>query len=209
MQAHTAFRLWLALLGLALVCPAFTQEAGPAANPAPSGAATGDRMDFTQLFRRGQKSLEIEASWAQQHRLPAGARSDLHGPGLHLTALRFKSTRSATGTELGFASLSGEPDDTDLWSATWLCRRYFTVEPRRAAFIQGGVGAAYLSDIIPEQSSNWNFYLHAAAGMQWAAGDRGAWAAEYRFVHVSNAGLSRHNQGLNGSELRLGKSLYF
>lgn len=208
MQCYPTSRLWLILLGLSALLPAVAQQAAPAPVAAVRGAE-GARLDFTEFFCRGLKALEVEGSWTQQHHVPSGAQSDLHGPGLHVTALRYLSDRSATGPELAFASLSGEPNDTDVWSASWQYRRYFTVQPRRAAFWQGGVGAAYLTDIIPEQSSNWNFYLSAAAGMQWAAADHGAWQAEYRLVHVSNAGTSRHNQGINASELRLGRAFYF
>lgn len=205
MRAPVASLLGLLLFGLCSLIPASAQNAATSAPP----MVHADRFEFTNAFCRGLKALEVEGSWAQQHNVPAGARSDLQGPGLHVTALRFTSPRSAMGAELGFASFSGDPIDTDVWSGSWLYRRYFTVEPRRAMFWQGGVGAAYLTDIIPEQSSNWNFYLHAAAGVQWAADEHNAWQVQYRLFHISNAGTSRHNQGINASELRFGRSFYF
>lgn len=199
----------MVLLGLALTLPAVAEDVEPTAGPALQTGSEGGRLEFTQLFRRGLKSLEVDGSWTQQQREPAGARSDLYGPGLQLTALRFKSMRSATGVELGFASLTGKPASTDLWSASWLYRGYFTVKPRWAGYWQGGVGASYLSGITPEQSSHTNFYLHAAAGAQWPAGDRGAWQAQCRVFHVSSGGTTKHNQGINATELRVGRSFYF
>lgn len=207
MQFHRALRLWSVLLAVVFLGPAMAQETTPASVPMDDTA--GERQDFTQFFCRGLKSLEIEASWAQQHHIPTDARSSLEGVGLHLTGLRFHSRRSATGLELEFSSLSGEPRSTTMWTGSWLYRRYYSLEPRRAMYWQGGGGAAYLTTLIPEQSSNWNFYMEAATGAQWPTGNNGAWKAEYRFFHVSNAGTSRRNQGINASQLLVGRSIYF
>lgn len=194
-------RLWPVLLTLVLGTAAVAQQV--------TGQETGKRLDFTELFRPGLKTVEFEVSYTLQHQLPTSADSDFHGLGLDLRSLRFRSARSAVGLQAGWNSLGCETRTTDLWSLAALYRHYFAVEPRRAWYWQAAGGAGYLSQLTREQSSNWNFYWEAAAGVQWAAGSRGAWLAQYRFVHVSNASTSHRNLGINASEIGFGRSVFF
>ncbi|MHB8996058.1 MAG: acyloxyacyl hydrolase [Armatimonadota bacterium] len=194
-------RLWPILLVLSVVTPVVSQEVVP--------EQSDERLEFTRFFRPGLKTIEIEASWTEQHQVPTCARSDFDGEGLHVRSMRFRSDRSAVGLEGGWNSLTGDARSVDMWSAVMIYRRYFRVEPRRAWYWQAGGGGAYLSQLTREQSSNWNFYWEAAAGVQWPAGSRGAWLAQYRFIHISNGSSSQRNLGINASEFGFGRSIFF
>lgn len=52
-------------------------------------------------------------------------------------------------------------------------------------------------DKLPEISRRFNFRLEAAAGLRGRVTERSAWTFEARFAHISNAGTSFPNYGLN------------
>jgi hypothetical protein len=69
-----------------------------------------------------------------------------------------------------------------------------------------GAGFAYTNwkDIAShELGSEFEFLLHAGTGLEFFL-DRGSVSLNYRFFHVSNAGIKRPNIGLNAHVLSLG-----
>ncbi len=52
-------------------------------------------------------------------------------------------------------------------------------------------------DKLTEISRRFNFRLEAAAGLRGRVGETSAWTVEARFAHISNAGTSFPNYGLN------------
>lgn len=68
-------------------------------------------------------------------------------------------------------------------------------------FVEGGIGASYLTDPMPGTSIRWNFHDTLAIGTQAGHGQR--YEISLRLVHQSNAGLRQPNPGLNSLQLRL------
>jgi hypothetical protein len=60
---------------------------------------------------------------------------------------------------------------------------------------------------VPPGTSTTNFTPSAALGLHFL-GER-AWSAEIRYLHISNAGLTAFNPGVNTIELRLGFGKFF
>ena len=73
----------------------------------------------------------------------------------------------------------------------------------------GGPFYTDLAGRIPEESSRFNFILTAGGGISWFITSQMSFNAGYRFHHISNAGTSYPNIGLNLSLPYGGFSFYF
>jgi hypothetical protein len=80
---------------------------------------------------------------------------------------------------------------------------------RPYAEFAGGPFWTDLAGKIPEESSRFNFVLTAGFGVSYFLTDRVALNVGYRFHHISNAGMSYPNIGLNASLPFGGFSFYF
>ncbi len=79
----------------------------------------------------------------------------------------------------------------------------FATRGRVAPYIELGGGVLFTTHDVPSRTSTVNFTPSAAFGTHFL-GERLAWTVEARYLHVSNAGLSRLNSGINTFEVRLG-----
>jgi Lipid A 3-O-deacylase (PagL) len=64
-------------------------------------------------------------------------------------------------------------------------------------------GLLFTSHDVPVRTSSVNFTPSAAFGGHYL-GERFAWTLEARYLHISDAGLSRANPGINTFEVRIG-----
>lgn len=64
-------------------------------------------------------------------------------------------------------------------------------------------GLLFTTHNVPANTSRINFTPSAALGFHYL-GNRFAWTFEGRYLHISNAGLSRLNPGVNTFEVRVG-----
>lgn len=64
-------------------------------------------------------------------------------------------------------------------------------------------GVLFTTHDVPANTSSTNFTPSAAFGMHYLA-DKFAWTLEGRYLHISDAGLSRLNPGVNTFEVRIG-----
>jgi lipid A 3-O-deacylase len=124
--------------------------------------------------------------------------TDAHGPGFlsgrfeyALDAvplyLIFQPANTAYGVGLNPANLK--------WN--------FATRHRVAPYIELGGGVLFTTHDVPTRTSTVNFTPSTAFGTHFL-GERLAWTVEARYLHVSNAGLSRLNSGINTFEVRLG-----
>ncbi len=124
--------------------------------------------------------------------------TDAHGPGFlkgrfeyALDAvplyLIFQPANTAYGAGLNPANLK--------WN--------FAKRGRFAPYIELGGGVLFTTHDVPSRTSTVNFTPSAAFGTHFL-GERMAWTLEGRYLHISNAGLSRSNSGINTFEVRLG-----
>ncbi len=76
-------------------------------------------------------------------------------------------------------------------------------------FIQGALGITVTNLDMHHFGSNFNFSSNASCGLQYFFDDIDAISIEYRFFHVSNAGIDDDNSGLNMSNIFIGFSRKF
>jgi len=79
----------------------------------------------------------------------------------------------------------------------------FDTHGRFVPYLDLGGGALFTNTEAPPGTSRINFTTTGAVGVHFLAGKMN-WTADVRFMHISNAGLTTLNPGINTVQLRLG-----
>jgi hypothetical protein len=79
----------------------------------------------------------------------------------------------------------------------FILRWNFTSGKRVAPFIELGGGVLFTNKDLPLQSSNINFTPQAAVGVNIFTREKRAVSLDFRYEHISNAGLAKPNPGIN------------
>jgi hypothetical protein len=121
-----------------------------------------------------------------------------HGPGflkgrfeyvLDATPIFVVSQRANTAYGAGFSPLGLKWD--------------FATRGRVEPYFELNGGTLFTNHDVPTGTSTVNFTDAAAFGVH-LLGARWAWSLEARYMHISNAGLSNPNPGINTVQVRLG-----
>ena len=81
----------------------------------------------------------------------------------------------------------------------WILSQPKKVKP----FFEIEGGTLFTNKEVPEHTSQVNFTTSGALGMH-VLGDKNNWSAEVRFMHISNAGMTTPNPGINTIQVRIG-----
>lgn len=79
----------------------------------------------------------------------------------------------------------------------------FTARRKVVPYLEIGGGTLFTNTQVPPGTSHVNFTTTGAVGAHFLRGKYN-WNAEIRFMHISNAGLSSVNPGINTIQVRLG-----
>ena len=79
----------------------------------------------------------------------------------------------------------------------------FVPHGRVVPYFELGGGILFTNHEVPAGTSSLNFTPGAALGFH-RLGDKFAWSLEARFQHISDAGLSGFNPGINTVQVRVG-----
>jgi lipid A 3-O-deacylase len=79
----------------------------------------------------------------------------------------------------------------------------FAARGRIEPYLELNGGTLFTTKEVPTGTSDVNFTSAAALGMH-ILGDKRAFSVEVRYMHISNAGLSTPNPGINTVQVRLG-----
>jgi hypothetical protein len=80
----------------------------------------------------------------------------------------------------------------------------FTHSRRVIPFLELGGGLLFTNHVVPLNTSHINFLTHGALGFQLFNDNRRAIMANLQFQHISNAGLTVPNPGINTVQFELG-----
>jgi hypothetical protein len=84
----------------------------------------------------------------------------------------------------------------------------FATRGRIAPYFELGGGVLYTNHDVPHGTNSLNFTPSAALGTH-ILRERYNWSVEFRYLHVSNAGLDALNSGINTVQVRLGIGRFF
>ncbi len=154
-------------------------------------------------FEKGRKDFSVITGFGQNHRFPTATKSKLKFDVVDLRWGKFSTDRSQKAIELCVGN-TVEGVDNLIVCTTASHRRYFMVKDKTALAWELGIGLAQLEHRVPELGSKLNFTEQAAVVFQHKLNQNAALTLNYKFFHVSNAGLTLPNVGLNSSMLTVG-----
>ena len=80
----------------------------------------------------------------------------------------------------------------------------FTSSDRTIPFLELGGGVLFSNHVVPNNTSRVNFVTHGTLGFQFFNNQRRAFTASVRYEHISNAGLTVPNPGVNTVQFLVG-----
>jgi lipid A 3-O-deacylase len=80
----------------------------------------------------------------------------------------------------------------------------FTSSARTVPYLELGGGVLFSNHAVPLNTSHVNFVTHAILGFQFFNNQRRAFTAGVRYEHISNAGLTVPNPGINTVQFQVG-----
>jgi hypothetical protein len=221
----------LKVFGISVVLSISTAAAQPskaAETFAPEGSSrTGNNVESYQTglwengigegFRSTVQTFTLELGATQGHVMFGGSER-------HDLALLSVSYGRILGRTVGLDrfyrgnwELRGELFGGSEFSPTaeWLVglaphlRYNFATGTRIIPFLDAGAGVTATSIGPPDLSNTFEFNLQATAGVHWFISARLALTIDVRYLHMSCAGISHPNLGLNGMTGMIGLSLFF
>jgi lipid A 3-O-deacylase len=87
-------------------------------------------------------------------------------------------------------------------------RYNFLTGSRFIPFLQAGAGVIALDADLRRQADGLNFILQSGVGLHYFLSQRTALTGEWRFHHISNAGIHDRNAGINSSLFMLGVTFF-
>ena len=108
-----------------------------------------------------------------------------------------------------FGGAEFRPSNQWLIGLTPHLRYNWATGTRFIPFIDGGAGVTATGIGPPDLSNTFEFNLQGALGVHWFAGEHIAVTAEARYLHLSCAGISHPNLGLNGVMGLVGLTYFF
>lgn len=96
-----------------------------------------------------------------------------------------------------------------LFGATPFLLYDFATGTRWMPFVGAGAGVTYTDIGLPDLSTRFQFNDQFVAGTHYFFDERIATSVQYRFVHLSNAGIDKPNRGVNTHMLFAGVTWFF
>jgi opacity protein-like surface antigen len=205
----------LAFLPLVLVSPGSLMRAAAQTSPAPAdGLATND---FTGAIQAGVQTLSIELGTMSGLKIFGGSQ-------YHDLALASISYGQVLGPVLGadhwyggnyelrleaFGGSQYSPTTDFVFGVTPHLRYDFATGTRWVPFVDAGAGLTATDISRPDLSNTFEFNLQVGAGLHCRLSPHWALTVEERYFHISDAGLTHPNHGLNGAMGMIGLTRFF
>lgn len=119
----------------------------------------------------------------------------------------FRGNLELLGELWGGAQL--RPRRRSVFGFTPLLRYNFATGGRWVPFVDAGGGGAYTNISAPDLSNGFQFNIQIGAGAHYFLRETSALTLQYRWLHLSNAGLNVPNSGLNSHLVFAGLEQFF
>lgn len=173
-----------------------------------STCGNSDSLRFDS-FKRGDKEFTVLFGGGENLRhFPNAEKSDIRFGAAKLRFGVFTSPSTQLSIDLTTGMDINYQDRHAIWT-TGGYRKYFCIRGNTAFAYDFNFGFMYFNKHLPEQGSLFNFTEQL--GLLWEQGLPGgsAFIIEYKFAHISNAGLFLPNIGINLNTLSIGYSKFF
>jgi len=103
-----------------------------------------------------------------------------------------------------FGGLQTKPDEATVGGVTLVLRYELATGTRWVPFFDAGAGLSATDIGRPDLGGVFEFNLQAGPGVSWYVGRNTALTFQYRFIHLSSAGLETPNLGVNTGTFYVG-----
>lgn len=103
-----------------------------------------------------------------------------------------------------FGGLQTKPDEAVVFGVTPVLRYEFATGTRWVPFFDAGAGLSATDIGRPDLGGVFEFNLQTGPGVNWYVGRNTAVTLQYRFIHLSSAGLETPNLGVNTGTVYVG-----
>lgn len=158
-------------------------------------------------FQRGQREYAVLAGYGVNHRIPEAAKDRFSFDLVKVRYGVFTSPKTQLAFDLTAGNTEGQMDNSAFW-ATTSYRRYFIVRGSTAVGFDFNFGLIQMRKPVSELGTRTNFTEQIGFVFQHGVGPSSAITLEYKFSHISNAGIKLPNVGINASMISLGYSWY-
>lgn len=158
-------------------------------------------------FQHGQRDFTLTTGYGENHRFPSPVKDRIRFNQVSARWGYFTSPRTAKAFELTLGNLVNSQEN-QIISAVMCHRRYFVVRKNAALGYDLGFGALHFGHPVSGLATRLNFTEQVGLIFQYKTGANSAIALQYRFCHVSNAGIKRPDVGVNASILSIGYTWY-
>jgi len=156
---------------------------------------------------RGRTEFGVLLGYGENHKIPSATKDRFAFDVFSARYGRDTSHRTQVAVETCVGHQVNGADNLAV-SATINYRRYFMVQGKTALGFDLAVGGMHLKDKVPELGTRLNFTEQAGLVLKRELGPDRAFVVEYRFCHISNAGIKTPNIGVNTSIIRAGLAWY-
>ena len=108
-----------------------------------------------------------------------------------------------------FGGAQFHPNTRWVTGLTIMARYTFATGCRWVPFIDGGAGPSGTDIGLPDLGDNFEFNVQVGGGTYYFFRKNTAVSLEYRWLHLSDAGLSQHNNGINAQMIQGGVTWFF
>jgi len=182
-----------------------------------ASAHRAEAFDADAAFPRGGHVLSVEAVYGQQfnawHETITGL--DFFNVGVRFGFLPWGAVGSGAfkgAFEIGLEPIYQrfvEPETAFFAGLGAVARYHFLPLGRFVPYVELGAAPGYTDLNVREQQTNFVFLLFGGVGASFFVADQTALYAGYRLQHISNAGTSTPNQGINSHTGVVGVSFFF
>ena len=158
-------------------------------------------------LKRGQREIGFMVGYGENHRIPSAMKNRFAFDVFSFRSGRMTSPRTQIALEASVGKHFKNADRVAL-SAVFGYRRYFLVRGSMAVGYDLAIGLIYMDSRVDELATRTNFTEQVGLVLQVGTGRNSALTMSYRFSHVSNAGITLPNIGLNTSVLSVGYTYY-
>lgn len=158
-------------------------------------------------FQRGDHEFGVLIGYGENHKIPEATKDHFEFDALKLRYGKFTSPTTQTALELSAGKQFSEQDNTAV-SIVGAYRKYFIRRGNTAVGYDFAFGFTHFNEYVQELGTKTNFTEQVGITFQHATSKDSAFTMEYRFIHVSNAGIKLPNIGINSSFVTLGYSWY-
>lgn len=196
-------RLSLLLLALVIIC-----------HPA-QGQSQGSGHGAERRFQKGAHSWSLGAGFGWQHRIFNGTSGQRFAFGMPRWTVNLSGRSGQRWTqgnlELGIEGMFGRllGPTGDMLSLGPMMRYSFPTRGKWTPFVETAGDFFWTNAAMPEVSQRFNFTAQGGIGASLRLNASDAFEIAYRFHHVSNAGQTQPNVGVNSSFLLVAFARYY